>query len=694
VRELIATVRNDAPQLANVSAVTTTSVPPSGDADFSIVASRAGGSLTASISPDTATCADCVAEVFDRSNRRYRYPFTNCTNCGPRFTIVRAVPYDRAATTMAGFAMCPQCQAEYADPSNRRFHAQPNACPVCGPQLRWNDRRGDDALVGACDALRAGAIVAVKGIGGFHLAVDATNAVAVGELRRRKHRDDKPFAVMVADVASAHALCELDAAAVAALCSTARPVVLAPRRDDAPIAAGVAPGVADLGVILPYTPLHHLLLADLARPLVMTSGNLSDDPIAYDDADAAARLAGLVDGILGHDRPIHIRCDDSVVRSDAASETTVLRRARGYAPSPLALPVSADRTILAVGGELKNTVAITVGDSVVASHHLGDLEHLAAYQSFVHTIDHLGQLFGVRPDVIAHDLHPEYLSTKYARDLDAPLVAVQHHHAHVAACLVDHGRSERVLALAFDGLGYGPDATLWGGEFLVADLRESRRVGSLAPITLPGGAAAIREPWRMAVAWAERAGVAHGQRDDRAHAVTDLAQRGAGPTTTSMGRLFDAVAALLGVRSAVSFEGQAAMELEALARRATPAAAELPITIERVDEALVLDPAPLVAALVRAATGGSDKAALAAAFHVAVGRAASDAALALASEHDLATVVLTGGVFQNVLLTRHVATSLRAGGLEVLTHRRVPPNDGGLSVGQAAVAAAQLAEPL
>ncbi|MBA2495630.1 MAG: carbamoyltransferase HypF, partial [Acidimicrobiia bacterium] len=555
-----------------------------------------------------------------------------------------------------------------------------------------SDVGGEAALDAAIAALRAGQIVAVKGIGGFHLAVDAADGAAVGELRRRKARDDKPFAVMVADLAAARALCTLGDTAAAALTSPGRPIVIAPRVGGARVAAAVAPGSPDLGVLLTYSPLHHLLLAGAGRPLVMTSGNLSDEPIAHDDDDALARLAPLVDGLLGHDRGIHIRCDDSVVRVLAGDRTQVLRRSRGLAPEPLPLAVAASRPILAVGAELKATVAVTLGTDVVASHHIGDLEHLATYRSFLQAVDHLCQLYGVMPEMVAHDLHPEYLSTKLAGELDLPLVGVQHHHAHVASCLTEHGRTGPVLGLAFDGTGYGTDGTLWGGELLVADLRGFERVGHLAPITMPGGVAAIREPWRMGLAWAQRAQVGDPFNHDPRHdAVLDLATRGQGPVTTSMGRLFDAVAALLGLRPTVSYEAQAAIELEALARSVPRAeASTYPVDLGRdATGTMVIDPAPLVAALVTAKGRGTAPALLAAAFHESIGRAAATAAIDVARERGLATVALTGGVFQNPHLSEVVEEALDAAGLEVLVHRIVPPNDGGISIGQAAVAAAQ-----
>ncbi len=689
VAEVARLLVDEPPPLARVATVTATAIAVVGDRVFEIVESTSGGAPTAPVSIDTAACDACLSEVADPANRRYRYPFTNCTDCGPRYTIVQAVPYDRAATTMSGFTMCPACQDEYDDPVDRRFHAQPNACWDCGPRMQWLDADGEAALDAAVNALRAGQILAVKGIGGFHLAVDATNEAAVSALRARKARDDKPFAVMVASVTEAHELCELHDAAVIDLTSPGRPIVIAPRRAGTAIATGVAPLLHELGVLLAYSPLHHLLLAGVGRPLVMTSGNFSDEPIAHEDADACTRLAPLVDGVLGHNRPIHIRCDDSVVRS-VRTGTQVLRRSRGLAPQPMPLTRAARRPILAVGAELKNTVAVTLGNEVVASHHIGDLAHLATYRSFLQAIDHLRSLYAVTPEVVAHDLHPEYLSTKLAAELDLHAVGVQHHHAHIASCLTEHGREGPVLGLAFDGLGYGTDGTLWGGEFLVADLWRSDRVGHLAPVTMPGGTAAIREPWRMGVAWAQRAGVDHPFIDPRSDAVFDLVERGHGPVTTSMGRLFDGVAALLGLRPIVSYEAQAAIELETLARLVPRSEAPMFACDLARNRAglLVVDPSPLVAALMAGRAQSTPTALLAAGFHESIGLAAARAGIALAREHGLGTVALSGGVFQNPRLSDVVEQAMTEAGLEVLQHRLVPPNDGGISIGQAAVAAA------
>ncbi|GAC1478521.1 MAG: carbamoyltransferase HypF [Acidimicrobiales bacterium] len=692
--ELRRRLAEDAPPLARVVGVVTTGVPAQDERGFAILESRTGVTPDAAVSVDSATCADCLVEVDDPTDRRYRYPFTNCTNCGPRYTIVIGVPYDRAATTMAAFSMCPDCQAEYDDPADRRFHAQPNACPACGPRLQWFDPSGrpgaigDHALQSAVDLLRRGGIVAVKGIGGYHLAVDATDAAAVAELRRRKARDDKPFALLVPDLAAARSVVYLDEAAEATLRAPARPIVIAPRLPTAELAPGVAPGLADLGVMLAYSALHHLLAAAFDRPLVLTSGNLADDPIAHTDPDAVTRLGPMVDGILGHDRPIHVRCDDSVVRS--AGRIQVLRRSRGMAPEPMALPFRAGRPVLAVGAELKSTVAVVKGSSVIASHHIGDLEHLATYRSFLQAMEHLPRLYGVQPQVVAHDLHPEYLSTKAAQESDLPTVGVQHHHAHIAACLVDNGREGPVVALAFDGLGYGPDGTFWGGEVMIAGFDGYERVGHLRSVPMPGGAAAIREPWRMAVAWADRAAgrdVARsvGSRfDARADALCRILDAPGTPTTTSVGRLFDAVAALVLGRDHVTYEGQAAIELETLARTVPPGvSAGYQVDVCGDEDGIVIDPTPLLGQLL---TDDRPPAEVAAAFHDGFSRAAVDAAMLAVHRAGLGTVALTGGVFQNRRLTDVVEAGLRAEGIEVLVHRRVPANDGGISIGQAAIA--------
>ena len=530
-------LEREAPPLAEIQRVERRAMPLVNDSEFRIVDSVRGGVADAPVTADSATCEDCLAELFDPADRRYRYPFINCTNCGPRFTIIAGIPYDRPMTTMAGFEMCEECRREYDDPADRRFHAQPNACPACGPRVWLASADGrsvdvpgaPDAIAAAARRIADGMIIAVKGIGGFHLACAADNGEAVASLRARKHREDKPFAVMVSDVNTALELIELGEQEETALRSIERPIVLATRRRGAAVAAAVAPKVPELGVMLPYTPLHHLLLADYRAlapgtgALVMTSGNLSDEPIAYCDEDARERLADVADLFLFHDRPIHTRTDDSVTRvvqAGGVRRRMLLRRSRGFVPRDLRLPVAAPRPILACGAEQKNTFCVAKGSRAWVGHHVGDLEHYAAFKAYTAGIDHFQRLFAVEPAVVAHDLHPGYLSTQYALERDrAEHVAVQHHHAHLAACLAEHGVRTPAVGAIFDGTGFGTDGTVWGGELLVGDLWGFERVGALAPVRLPGGAAAIREPWRMAFAWLAEA---FGEPRPRPRALIDL----------------------------------------------------------------------------------------------------------------------------------------------------------------------------
>nr|MBA2553583.1 carbamoyltransferase HypF [Geodermatophilaceae bacterium] len=507
-------LRSRAPALARIDALRFEPIPGTGVAGFEIELSQADGPRRTLISPDTATCADCLAEMADPDDRRYRYPFTNCTNCGPRFTIVTGVPYDRPATTMAGFPMCAECRREYGDPADRRFHAQPLCCPACGPTLRLVDATGadlpGDPVEATADLLRSGSVVAVKGLGGYHLAVDAGSEDAVATLRSRKHREDKPFAVLMPSLAAARLWCDIDPAAAALLTGHRRPIVLLPRHPDVLVAAALAPGNDHVGVLLPYTPLHQLLAQAVDGPIVLTSGNVSDEPIAYLDDDARTRLAGIADAFMCHDRPIRMRTDDSVVRVVRGRPQPV-RRSRGYAPEPITLPLDCSRAVLAVGAELKNTFCLARGRQAFVSHHIGDLENYETMRSFLDGIAHFGMLFDIVPEVVAYDLHPEYLSTKHALQLGdgelpgVELVGVQHHHAHIASCLADNGELGPVIGVAYDGTGYGCDGTLWGGEILLADLADCRRLAHLAPVALPGGAAAIRAPWRMAAAYLQAA---------------------------------------------------------------------------------------------------------------------------------------------------------------------------------------------
>jgi hydrogenase maturation protein HypF len=722
VDRFMSRLRLQAPPLAMIDRVLTEAVEPEGEAPFQILtSSRHAGQPDALITPDTATCADCLAELADSADRRYRYPFINCTNCGPRLTIVLGVPYDRALTTMAPFAMCDHCLREYEDPTDRRFHAQPNACPRCGPRAWLTDADGLPLeLAGARDPvqasavrLAAGEIIALKGLGGFHLACDAANPETVQALRARKQREDKPFALMLADPAAAPRFVALSAEEERLLSCGQRPIVLARRRVRAPVAAAVAPRAPELGVMLPYTPLHHLLLADFVAAsggspaLVMTSGNVSDEPIAYRDAVARERLAGIADAFLVHDREIETRVDDSVVRVAALAGrrvTMTLRRSRGYVPTPLELPVGVSQAILACGAEQKSTFCLANGRRAWVGHHIGDLEHYATLRAFQDGIAHFERLFSITPAVVVHDLHPDYLSTAYA--LARPQVeaiGVQHHHAHLAAVLAEHGLRGPAVGAIFDGTGYGTDGTVWGGELLVGGLDQFHRAGSLLPVRMPGGAAAVRQPWRMAASWlAEAFGapqrlprrLAAMVPGHRWEAINGIAASSAvSPVTTSMGRLFDAVGALCGLRAEVSYEGQAAVELEAAAARA-PGQGAYPLTVMAgagpTAGRLLLDPRETIRTLSVELEAGAAVSVVASRFHAAVTDATVAAVVRIAAEHRLETVVLSGGVFQNRLVLETVAHGLERQSLRVLVPERLPPNDGGISFGQAAVAAVTL----
>lgn len=685
-----------------------------GYCDFRIEASDDDGAKFAFVLPDIATCGECLAEVLDPGDRRHGYPFTNCTNCGPRYTIIRALPYDRPSTTMARFVMCPGCQGEYQDPLDRRFHAQPNACPECGPRLDlWDatgasQATGSEALRLAAEAVRRGRILALKGLGGFLLVVDAGSAAAVARLRQRKRRGEKPLALMVPGLQAARELCVTDAAAEELLASPEAPIVLLDRRPAAGITAGVAPGQRDLGLMLPYAPLHHLLLREVARPVVATSGNLSDEPIAIGNREALERLGAIADLFLVHDRPIARHVDDSVVRGiDGVPQ--ILRRARGYAPLPITLPRDA-ATTLAVGAHLKNAVALAIGDQAFVSQHLGDMETPETRAAFTRVIRDFMALYEAVPEVIVHDLHPDYPSTRWARSAaegggdswrqalaGARLIGVQHHHAHLASCLAEHGASGPALGVTWDGTGYGTDATIWGGEMLHGDASGFERVACLRPFALPGGEAAVREPRRVALSllW-QLAGERALDRDELAPvaAFADferrvlkrmLARGVRTPVTTSAGRLFDAVASLLDLCQRISFEGQAAMALEAVADPGARDAYPLPLA-RGSGTPRQLDWRPLVAAILEERRRGVAASVIAGRFHNAL----VEAMVAVAREVGEPRVALTGGCFHNRLLTERAARRLRRAGFEVLLQRRVPPGDGGICLGQIAVAAARL----
>jgi len=690
------------PPLAQVEHVSWESRPPRGDRQFVIESSATSLSGPVFISPDVAVCADCLTELFDPRDRRHGYPFLNCTNCGPRLTIITGTPYDRQRTTMMSFTMCAACQAEYDDPGNRRFHAQPTACAACGPRLQALDAGGAplhaaDPLAAFAAALRAGRIGAMKGLGGYHLTCDARNPDVVAELRRRKHRDEKPFAIMVRDITAAEALAEIPSAERARLLSPARPIVLLRKRAATVVAEPVAPANPYLGVMLPCTPLHHLLLRAVdGMPLVMTSGNRSDEPIAYRDDDAIQRLAGIADCFLVHDRPIHVRCDDSVTRVIDGIELPV-RRSRGYAPRPLALPFACPRPILALGGQLKATFTLGRNAEAFISHHLGDLDDYEAYRAYVKDVDLYQQLFSTRPEVLVHDMHPDYATTRYARERSAAGVeplTVQHHHAHMASCMAEHGLQEPVIGVTFDGTGLGTDGAIWGGEFLIGDYAQYQRAAHLRYVGMPGGDQAIREPWRMALAHVLDAKVDFpplAARVSRSAYLTIeqmLEKRLRSPPTSSAGRLFDAVAALAGVRDRVSYEGQAAIELEWLAEKvASDGAYPFDFEPDPASEApLIVDTRPLIRAVVEDAKKGVGRPVIARRFHTTVVDLIHVVCCRLREASGPGVVVLSGGVFQNALLTSETSARLRDAGFRVYRHRLVPPNDGGLSLGQLAIA--------
>jgi hydrogenase maturation protein HypF len=699
VERFLRRLPSEAPALAAVETVRTESLAAGGGPGFRILESVRGGVPAALVTPDSATCDACLAELFSPVDRRHRYPFINCTDCGPRFTIVRGVPYDRPLTTMAGFEMCAACRAEYDDPRDRRFHAQPNACPACGPRVALVDAGGDpvpagDPVRAAAAALRDGRILAVKGLGGFHLACRADHEAAVALLRARKHREDRPFALMAGDADAASALVELGQADEALLCGRARPIVIARKRRGAHVAASVAPRSAELGVMLPYTPLHHLLLAGSGAPLVMTSGNAADEPIAYRDEDALARLGSIADLMLIHDRPIHVRADDSVVRAVPGRAPLVLRRSRGHVPGGLALPCPAARPLLACGAELKSTFCVAKGGRAWVGHHIGDLRLAATLEAFEDGVAHFERLFAVTPEVVVHDEHPDYLSTAYALAREGvEHVGVQHHHAHLAACLAEHGEEGPAVGAIYDGSGLGSDGAVWGGELLVGGLDGFRRAGHLREVRLPGGDQAVRQPWRMACAWlveatgdaepARPAALADRVDDARWRAVASMAWRGVmAPRTTSAGRLFDAVAALCGLRATVSYEGQAAVELEAACHPHERGAYPLPI-----GPGGELDARETILSVVRDVAAGVPAGVVSARFHRGLADATARACVDVASREGVGVAVLSGGVFQNVTLLQATRDRLEAAGLRVLVPERLPPNDGGISFGQAAVAA-------
>ena len=716
VGRLLERIRGVCPPGAKIERMSVRSIPAVGDREFTIQLSLEEGAKQLAISPDLANCADCVEELFDPLDRRFRYPWLSCTQCGPRFSMVTAVPYDRANTTMSRFVLCEACRAEYEAPKNRRFHAESTACPACGPALAlWDadgevSAEGEKALEETCRIIRAGGIVAVKGVGGFHVCVDASSEEAVQLLRARKRRPHKPFAVMFPSLEMIRACCTLSPGEAAWLMSPEAPIVIVQRLEQTSLAQGVAPGNPTVGAMLPYTPLHHLLMRKLGTPVVATSGNRSEEPIVTDEQEARKRLAGIADAFLVHDRPIARPMDDSVVRMSRFGPI-VLRRARGLVPRTIRLPESVachvEGPVLAVGGHLKNTVALLDGDRILLSQHLGDLSTLETEYAVRQAIDDLQWLLRVKPCAVACDLHPDFRSTRLADELagrwDVPLVRVQHHHAHVVACMAEHGVTGEVLGIAWDGAGYGTDGSIWGGEFLLATYRESERVAHLHPFRLPGGEQAAREPRRaaLAVRWETfgaqgcLAGVEEGT-EWRAQAqilVAMLAKQIQSPVTTSMGRLFDSVASMLGLCQVASFEGQAAMALEQEGIRASASVHgeddTYPIPLIARDEVprrWVADWRSMIELMADDLSCGIARSRIAHRFH----RSLAELIGQVAERVGVRQVVLTGGCFQNVLLVDLARARLESAGFVVLTHREIPPNDGGLALGQAVIAAIQL----
>lgn len=691
----------EAPPLAMIDELTAEEMPPDEHSDFVIVHSEAQAGAFQPISPDVSICGDCRRELFDPEDRRYRYPFINCTNCGPRFTIIEDIPYDRPFTTMAPFEMCGECAREYEDPMDRRFHAQPVACPACGPQI-WLEEGGgrvgerEDALQAARDRLAQGEILAIKGLGGFHLACDATNRNAVKELRKRKLRVDKAFALMMGDMETVARHCHLSEEQRTRLAGRERPIVILERLAESNIAPEVAPGQDTLGIMLPYTPLHELLFeqeAGYPDALVMTSGNLSDEPIATQNDEARSRLGTLADAYLMHDRDIHVRCDDSVVRSFEGL-VYPLRRARGFAPYPIRLP-SELPSIFAAGPELKNTFCLTKERYGFVSHHIGDMENYETLRALEDAVAHYERLFRVEPEAIAYDLHPDYLSTRFALERSRAealtCIGVQHHHAHIAACMADNGLdgARPVIGVAMDGTGYGDDGVIWGGEFLVADYQGYHRAGHLAAIGMPGGEVAVREPWRMALAYLAEAGIGwesdlppvQSCADDARRVIQRMLEEGINtPRTTSAGRLFDAVSAICGVRQVVNYEAQAAIELEAIADHGERGAYAFELDGERVQATAA------IRAIVSDLRLGVPVPVISARFHNGLAEVILRVCARIREQQGIQSVALSGGVWQNMLLLERTVEKLRGVGFNVYLHQQVPSNDGGVSLGQAMIA--------
>jgi hydrogenase maturation protein HypF len=691
LEEFLIRLTREHPRLASIHSLEYSFIDAAGFTAFQIRHSETEGEKRAVVLPDIATCAECVNEIFDRSNRRYLYPFTNCTNCGPRFTVIESLPYDRANTTMRHFAMCSQCRSEYADPLDRRFHAQPNACPECGPHVEAWDSAGvpiafrEDAIRSAVEALKDGLIVAVKGLGGFHLMTDAGNEDAVIRLRRRKHREEKPFAIMAPSLAAVREMCMLGALEQRVLLAPESPIVILSRREDSSVAASVAPGNPNLGVMVPYTPLHHILMREMGAAVVATSGNRSNEPVAIDERKAVSRLSGIADLFLIHNRPIRRHADDSIVRVLLGREQ-ILRRARGYAPLPVLMKHSFPATV-AVGGHMKNTVALGIESNVFISQHIGDLETNEAFDAFRQVIDDLQNLYDARPALVVGDTHPDYASSRYAGDLAEsraiPFERVQHHWAHVLSCMADNRIDAPALGVAWDGTGYGTDGTIWGGEFLLATGNGFHRVAHFRTFPLPGGDAAVRKPKQTAAGLLYEIFGREALTEDVAPLLRQMLEKQIRcPRTSSVGRLFDAIASLIGIRDQTSFEGQAAMDLEFAAASNINESYDY---IIRSGDPLIVDYEPMVRRIMHEVRTHVESGVIAAKFHNTLACIVVDVARRVAEPQ----VVLSGGCFQNRYLTERIVQGLAHAGFSAYWHQRVPPNDGGIALGQA-VASAQI----
>jgi len=694
-----------APPLARIEDIAITYHHPVSYKDFEIRGSLATKGKYQLISPDIATCQACLSELLDPNDRRYHYPFINCTNCGPRFTIIDDMPYDRPKTTMRYFQMCPQCQAEYDNPLDRRFHAQPNACPECGPRVELIDNQGNalpcpDAVASAGQLLRAGKIIAIKGLGGFLLACDASNGIAVKTLRQRKRRSSKPFAIMVTNVDEAKKHCYVSQEEEKLLTSPQSPIVLMKWKEGSSVSREVAPNLQYLGVMLPYTPLHHILLRDTQLPLVMTSGNLSEEPIAKDNDEALSRLSGIADNFLVHNRDIYSRYDDSVAIVEKGT-SQLIRRARSYAPYPIHLQFGA-KQVLGCGAEVKNTFCLTRDNYAFLSQHIGDMENIETLEHFADTISLYKRLFHIEPVIIAHDLHPDYLATKYAQELGnsgIKLIPVQHHHAHIVSCMADNGVQSPVIGVAFDGTGLGSDGRIWGGEFLVADYRNFQRVGHLEYLPLPGGDAATRKPYRITIAYilsllgegalSQGLPVMENISKGEIEIIRRQIERGLNsPLTSSMGRLFDAISALIGIRGEIDYEGQAAVELEMTAYKENYAddSESYPYSITKNKGIRIVKVGDLLSAVVEELHQDVSKARISVNFHNTIAQMINQMCQLIASETGIKEVALSGGVFQNRLLLNKTVSLLEKNGFQVFTHKQIPCNDGGISLGQAVIA--------